>query len=221
VFVKRVPVANGMPNRPGMAVLTKELQHKREGAFVRAQAAIESARFRALILAIAEWIESGDWTRNADDLAAALRERPIAALAAGELRRRGKRILQRGVGLSEMDTQRRHKLRIQAKKLRYASEFFAGAFPGKKAVRRRKAFVAALEGLQDALGDLNDIAVHESLTERIIDEQSAGGKRHRGRAKKVFAAGCISGREEARAAPALRDAEHAYSTFAEATPFWQ
>jgi triphosphatase len=122
-------------------------------AFAHAQAAIESNRFRALVLATAERIESGDWTRNADDLARALRERPIAAAAADELRRRRKTILQRGARLNEIDPQRRHKLRIRAKKLRYASEFFADAFPDKKAVRRRKEFVAALEKLQDALGD--------------------------------------------------------------------
>jgi triphosphatase len=67
VFVKCVvkPVADGKPHGPGMAALTKELRDKREDAFARAQAAIESARFRALVLATAEWIESGDWTRNA------------------------------------------------------------------------------------------------------------------------------------------------------------
>jgi triphosphatase len=214
------PVADGKPSRPGMAVLTKELRDKREHAFARAQAAIESARFRALVLATAEWIESGDWTRNADDLNRAQCETPIAAVAADELRRRRKKILQRGARLSEIDPQRRHKLRIQAKKLRYAAEFFAGAFPAKRAVRRRKHFVAALAKLQDALGDLNDIAVHEALTERIIDEQTAGDKRRRGRAKKAFAAGRLSGREEARVASVLRDAERAYGVFAKVRPFW-
>ena len=223
VFIKRVvkPIADGKPNEPGMAVLTKELRHKREDAFARAQAAIESARFRALVLAIAEWMESGDWTRNADDFARALRERPIAAAAADELRRRRKKILQRGARLNEIDPQRRHKLRIRAKKLRYASEFFADAFPDKKAVRRRKEFVAALEKLQDALGDLTDITVHETLTKRIIDVQDARGKRRRGRAKKAFAAGRLFGREEARTASVLRDAERAYGVFAKAKPFWR
>src|ERR1700730_7271197 len=133
VFIKRVvkPIADGKPNEPGMAVLTKELRHKREDAFAHAQAAIESARFRALVLATAEWIESGDWVRNADDLARALRERPIAAAAADEMRRLRKTILQRGARLNEIDPQRRHKLRIRAKKLRYASKFFADAFPDK------------------------------------------------------------------------------------------
>jgi triphosphatase len=222
VFVQCVvrPVAEGKPRRAGMAVLSKELRKKREGAFARAQAAIQTTRFRALVLAAAEWIESGDWTRNADALACALRERPIAAMAADELRRRRKKIVQTGARLSQIDPQRRHKLRIRAKKLRYASEFFADAFPGKGAARRHKDFVAALAKLQHTLGDLNDIAVHEALTERIIDEEAAGDRRRRGRAKKAFAAGRLSGREEARAASVLREAEHAYGVFAKAKPFW-
>jgi len=41
-------------------------------------------------------------------------------------------------------------LRIQAKKLRYAAEFFGPAFPRKRAIRRRKDFVASLQQLQAA-----------------------------------------------------------------------
>ena len=111
-------------------------------------------------------------------------------------------------------------MRIQAKKLRYASEFFTGAFPGKKAVRRRNGFVAALEKLQDALGDLNDIAVHAGLTERIVDAQDARDKQREGRATKAFAAGRLSGHEEARIASVLKDAERAYRGFSKAKPFW-
>ena len=111
-------------------------------------------------------------------------------------------------------------MRIQAKKLRYAAEFFAGAFPGQKAARRRKGFVAGLESLQGALGDLNDIAVHEELAERIVVAQDASGKQRGGRAEKAFAAGRLSGREEARIASVLKNAERAYRLFTEAKPFW-
>jgi triphosphatase len=140
--------------------------------------------------------------------------------AADELRRRWKKILKAGAQLRELDPERRHKMRLQAKKLRYASEFFAGAFPGKKAARRRNGFVAGLEKLQDALGDLNDIAVHAGLTERIVDAQDARGKQREGRAKKAFAAGRLSGHEEARIASVLKDAERAYRAFTKAKPFW-
>jgi CHAD domain-containing protein len=208
------------PNASGVAVLARDLRKRRKNAFARAQTAIGSARFRDLVLDTAAWIEAGEWTHNDDKLARALRERPIAASAAEELRRYRKKILNGGARLDELEPQRRHKLRIRAKKLRYASEFFAGAFPNKKSSRRREEFVAGLEKLQDALGDLNDIAVHEGLTERIIDAQDANGKRRRGRAKKAFAAGRLSGREEARIEPVLKDAQRAYRVLAKAKPFW-
>jgi triphosphatase len=222
VFIQRVvrPVTDGKPNGPGAAVLAKDLQQRREEAFARATAAIESKRFRDLVLATAAWIEAGDRMRSPDDLPRLLREQPIVGAAPDELRRRWKKILKAGAQLDQLDPQRRHKMRIQAKKLRYASEFFGGAFPGKKAVRRRKGFVAELEKLQDALGDLNDIAVHEGLSERIVDAQDASDKQRGGRAKKAFAAGRLSGREEARVASVLKDAERAYRAFAKAKPFW-
>ncbi len=220
VFIKQVvnPVADSKPNGPGVAVLTRDLQQRREDAVTRATGAIESARFRDLVLDSAAWIETGDWTR--DDLARTLRKHPITVAAAEELRKRRRKILNTGAQLDALDSPRRHKLRIQTKKLRYASEFFASAFCGKKATRRRKGFVAGLEKLQDALGDLNDIAVHEGLTERIVDAQDASGKQREGRAKKAFAAGRLSGREEARIASVLKDAERAYRAFAKAKPFW-
>jgi len=214
------PIARGKPNGPGVAVLARDLQQRREEAFARACAAVESTRFRSLVLDTACWIEAGDWTRNPDDLTRLVREQPIVGAAADELRRRWKKFLKAGAQLRELDPERRHRMRLQAKKLRYASEFFAGAFPGKKAGRRRNRFVAGLEKLQDALGELNDIAVHAGLTERLVDGQDARGKQREGPAKKAFAAGRLSGHEEARIASVLKDAERAYRGFAKAKPFW-
>jgi inorganic triphosphatase YgiF len=220
VFIKQVvkPVADSKPNGAGVAVLTRDLQRRREDAVARAAEAIESAHFRALVLDTAAWIETGDWTRN--DLARTLREQPIPVGAAEQLRKRWRKILKRGARVGALDPQQRHKLRIETKKLRYASEFFAGAFPGKKATRRRRDFVASLEKLQDALGDLNDIAVHEGLSEWIVDVRDDRGRQREGRAEKAFAAGRLSGREEARIASVLKDAERAYRAFTNAKPFW-
>ena len=118
-----------------------------------------------------------------------------------------------------MDPQHRHKLRIQAKKLRYAAEFFAPAFPRKRATRRRKDFVASLQQLQDALGELNDIAVNEKLLEQLGNGEDADTKRHGGRIRKAFVSH-LSGREKVRMAPLLKEAERAYAAFAKAKPFW-
>ena len=79
------------------------------------------------------------------------------------------------------------KLRIQTKKLRYAVEFFASLFASKRAAKRRKQLLPALERLQDGLGELNDIAV---------DEERISGNRHpRGsNPNRAFAAGLLTAR---------------------------
>jgi triphosphatase len=47
---------------------------------------------------------------------------------------------------AQLDARSRHKLRIQAKKLGYAAEFFVSLFAQKRAVKRREQFL-------DAYGD--------------------------------------------------------------------
>lgn len=223
IFLKRAvePAADRERDEPGITLVSRELRQKREDALARARAAVESPRFRDLALDTLAWIETGDWMRNSDDAAGILRERPVAAVAAEQLRRRWKKILKGGKRLYTLDPQRRHRLRIQAKKLRYAAEFFATAFPRKKFIRRRKKFVARLERLQDALGDLNDIAVNEKLSEQLADREDAAAKRRGGGTKKAFAVGRLSAGEKARIAPMLNEAEQAYTAFAKAKPFWE
>ena len=109
---------------------------------------------------------------------------------------------------------RRHKLRIQTKKVRYAAEFFGSLFPGKRASKRRKRFQPALEALQDALGDLNDIAVHEELI------GATGMRRRRVSRKRAFATGVLMGHEDARLDAALAAAIDAYAELAKVKRFW-
>lgn len=223
VFIGRVvkPIADGQQDKTGIASLLTELRQRRAAAYARVHSSINSLRFRQLMLAVAAWIEIGNWTRNSDELVHALRRQMIAKTAASELQRRRKKILKRGRRLRTLSQGRRHKMRIQAKKVRYASEFFANAFPGKKPARLRAAFIAALEKLQDALGELNDIGVHEELSAGLAQETNGDGSPRKVRAKKAFAAGRLSGHEEARLQSALQEAERAYRVFARVKPFWR
>src|SRR5258708_12418550 len=75
-----------------------------------------------------------------------------------------RKLVKGGKNLDALNTRQRHKLRIAAKKLRYASEFFAGVFPGKKAGRRRPRFISGFKELQVCLDDLSDLLV----TQRFI-----------------------------------------------------
>jgi triphosphatase len=219
VFIGRVMrlMTDGHRDRLGLAALLKDLRQRRAQAYARVGSACNSYRFRDLVLNTAAWIEVGDWTRNGDELARALRRRSIVETAADELQRRWKNIHKRGKHLRKLSPRRRHKLRIQTKKVRYAAEFFVEVFPGKRAHKRREAFVTRLEKLQDALGDLNDISVHGGLSAGLAQDGDGTRKMHR---RKAFAAGRLSGFEEARMASVLRDANRACRAFARSKPFW-
>jgi len=221
VLVTRVvaPVKRRHSRLQGISSLSRDLTQQRASALARAQDAVQSERFRALTLEIARWLEAGQWRRPQDDLVRDRGDVAIEISAADQLTRRFKKIRKRGKMLTRLDARRRHKLRIQAKKVRYASEFFAGLFPGKKASKRREKFLSALEDVQDCLGDLNDIAVHEDRITAIADERRS--RRRRGNPKRAFAAGLLTGREDARLDAVLENAIHAHAALAKIKPFWR
>jgi triphosphatase len=56
-------------------------------------------------------------------------DRPIARYARRELRRRDRKLCRRGRRIAALDQEQLHALRIGAKKLRYAAEFFCDLSP--------------------------------------------------------------------------------------------
>jgi len=217
VLVSRVlgPVRRQRRRWRGMPSLSQEIAERRDAALARAQAAVQSARFRSLTLEVVAWLEAGLWTKPQDDLMRERGDLPIEEFAFGQLARRWRQVRKKGRVLAKIDPRSRHKLRIQTKKLRYAAEFFASLFTTRRAVKRRKHFLAALERLQDALGDLNDIAVHE----RRIAEM--GVRHRRSNPSRVFAAGLLAGREDARKDAAMAAATSAYAELARVKRFWR
>src|SRR5580698_3910501 len=122
----------------GLKGLGARLRGARRMAYARAGAAVESERFRRLLVDLLIWIETGPWT--ASEPMAHERERPVARFAARELGKRRAKIARRGKQWRELAPDARHKLRIEAKKLRYAADVFAGLFGH---ARRARAFVEA------------------------------------------------------------------------------
>ena len=216
VLIKRVvaPVQRQRARWDGMPSLSQELAEKRTVALGRAQDAAKSARFRTLTVEIAAWLEAGQWTKPQDELVRDRGNLSVAVSAAEQLTRRWRKVRKKGKALAQLDARSRHKLRIQAKKLRYAAEFFSSLFTSKRAARRRGQFLAALERLQDGLGDLNDIAVHEQRIAAI------GIRPRRSNPKRAFAAGLLTGREDARIDAAMAAATQAYADLAKVKPFW-
>jgi triphosphatase len=163
VLIARVvkPARRRKSGWDGISKLSRQLAGQRVAALARAREAIACERYRLLKIEVAAWLETGAWAALQDDLPRNRGALSIEIFAAGQLSLRRRKIRKRAKSFAELDARRRHKLRIQAKKLRYATDFFGSLFSGKRAEKRRMRFLAALESVQDCLGDLNDIAVHK------------------------------------------------------------
>ncbi|TYL96590.1 CHAD domain-containing protein [Bradyrhizobium rifense] len=198
VFVNETltPYRAKHPDRQEFEILEHDLERTRNAGFATARAAAGSKRFCSALLDCALWLLDGDWRNDTDALTQALRKRPARAFARDELARRIRKIGKRGRKLERLDWRKRHKLRIAVKKVRYGREFFATLrCDGRKAGRKLD---SALKELQNELGILNDMRVH---LERAREFASAGKA-----AKKAFAIGCLTGREESSASDVLTKA---------------
>jgi triphosphatase len=130
----------------------------------------------------------------------------------------GKKIRKKGRNLAKLDPRSRHKLRIQAKKMRYALDFYASIFEG--STRRRETFRSALKDVQDCLGELNDITVHRDLAAGVVG-RSVRRRRNAGDPTRTFAVGLLTGQEYGRLDTVLAAAEEAYAELADCKPFWK
>lgn len=191
--------------------LVDEIGRRRDAAWASALDALRSRRFAALEASVGAWVSAGAWRWRRNGAAYGLRTAPLADALAEALERGRCRVRRKGRGLAKRDDEALHRLRIRAKKLRYAAELFGEAFPGKKAARQRTAFAAAAKRLQDALGELNDIAVDRVLFAEI----AAGGSPALGAATRAFAA-----LEEARVPGCVDAAAAAARAFRKTERFW-
>jgi CHAD domain-containing protein len=162
------------------------------------------------LLHLAEWIEAGAWKRLAGDAPRSLREDPVTQLAGAILDKLHRRLRKRSRKFMHIDAAARHDLRKQAKKLRYAAAFFGAAFPDHP--KRRERFVAALRGLQDGLGELNDMAMARTVAMRAVGQRSG---------EVAFAAGLEVGRLTTDEDEALDAANDAFKAFRKAPRFWE
>jgi triphosphatase len=190
--------------------LQQVLQRRRVEAYQEASEAIQSPRFRTLMLEVAAWIETGDWREADDNKARKLRRQRVRRFAAKELSRGLKRILKTGGGLEELDVGKRHKLRIAGKKLRYAIEFFAELFPARTTRKRAGKLVKILKALQDGLGTLNDFETRKELTRDVS----------RFGLDVAFASGMVRGSEATTTPNLIKSAEAALVRLKNARPFW-
>ena len=154
VFVaeKLPPVLTHYANHAGLTAMTDVAAQLRRAANRRAQRAIVSTQGQGLLLALGAWISAQTWLEALDDPQRAALERPAIDYARSTLDGALTRVRKRGRDFAALSPAHLHRLRIAAKRLRYATDFFAPLFDHKEARKYR----AVLARLQDALGSYND-----------------------------------------------------------------
>lgn len=187
-----------------LAPLEEHARGQRVAARRDARAAVASKRFARLLLAGAALAATPRFGAPDGSAEAAALAAPAKAFAADVLGRRHRKFARGVERLHRMSPAERHRLRILAKRLRYATEFFASLFPG----RRTRAYRRSLAGLQAELGRLNDATVAAALAAELGGAASPGA---------AMFVGWAAAQDE-RAAKAL---DRARRTFARAAPFWK
>ncbi|MCA3189082.1 CYTH and CHAD domain-containing protein [Cupriavidus sp.] len=125
--------------------------------------AVKSPRYAHMMLALEQWLWSAPWGDTDDPARRKLLDAPAVDHAGRVLAKRHRKLVRRANGLHKLDAPHRHRARIAAKKLRYATEFFADLFrPATLKPYRR-----VLAKLQDDLGWGNDMAVADGLLNHL------------------------------------------------------
>ncbi len=151
-----------------IAALKSVAQEQAREKHATASKAVKSPRYARLMLGLAARAHGVGWGGFGVEADRPALEMPVREFADGiagqlqnKLHKRGKR-LRHADSITEVPA--RHRLRIAAKKMRYAVEFFQSLYPS----RRVQPYVKMLTRLQDEFGQLNDATIATGLLRELL-----------------------------------------------------
>jgi len=207
------PAAGALGDEGRMVQLGAAVRARRRAAWSQALEALESERFRKLMLDLGAatllqpWATKGNGAEAGHGLARDFADEHIA--------NRHAKVLKRGRKLAELEPEERHKLRVRLKKLRYALDFFACFYKGKDL----KAHQKGLSELQDLLGHLNDANVARTLIEDVLANE--GGHNPAPSAGLAYAGGAVVGWHAEHGAATVKRLAKRWKKFSRLEPFWK
>jgi triphosphatase len=208
------PLCRLRADDPHLKELETRVAALRADAQRRVRDAVDSLRYAELMLRLDRFVHTRAWREQALSPESARLFQPAAEPARALLERRRRKLRRLARGLDRAGDAERHALRIQTKKLRYASEFLRSLFPGRGARR----FLARTRTLQDHLGHLNDAATTRTLLAQSL--VAGGGPADTIDADLLRAASFVEGWSARGAAQALEGLEEAVSRLLRGRPFW-
>ncbi len=187
----------------GLKRLRSRVATRRRASIGTVRESLRSTRFQRLLLKTGALVAAQRFGAP-EGITADAPTATAKSFAAELLARRHRKLAGLMQVLADGTAEERHAVRIAAKKLRYAAEFFAPLFPGK----RTRTYLKALSALQDALGQLNDAATAARLATAL-----AGDGDH-------ATEGTVRGWVAAQTTPLLSKLDHARLRLVGAKRFW-
>ncbi|MEQ1600777.1 MAG: CHAD domain-containing protein [Methylophilaceae bacterium] len=125
--------------------------------------ALTSQRYQRLLLSLGAWLETESAIESNSNSV-----KKIGKFAKNNLNKSYEKLQASGKTLHDLNKRQLHKVRIKAKNLRYALEFFVQALESKESGDHLPAFIAKLALVQKSLGLRNDIAITEQLMAQLM-----------------------------------------------------
>jgi inorganic triphosphatase YgiF len=161
-------------HKPAMARVEAAAREEAERHRARVRSAVGGPRYTALMLGLGAWIACQGWKQSGQQSGgqqggkqgsqpADALEQKVGKAAPRLVQHAAARVRKRARQLDLQAPEDLHKVRIAAKKERYAREFFEALSHGKKEARRHD----LLTGMQDELGLLNDSVVARALVAQL------------------------------------------------------
>jgi inorganic triphosphatase YgiF len=205
------PIHNRLRGQAAFDQLIGTAEAARTEARRAAHLAIENPRYISMLIQFYRHLHSGDWRRASGR---ARLGAPAGDFARPLLQSRHKRLMRLGARHRALPEPELHRLRILAKKMRYAAEAFHSLYKPKPT----RKYIASLTAIQDNLGSLNDAFVSRhllsGLAQRLMIEHGMAA------ADANLLQGLVLGWQAARIDRDLGDFADVWRNFAGEKRFW-
>ena len=200
----------------GLEQLAERAEAARRSAWAEARDKIGGPEFVRFALNLSRIIDERAWRSGDKDRRKRL-SGSARAFAADALDRRWKKARRLGADLGALKPLQRHALRIELKKLRYASDFFGSLFPPEdtRLFRRR------LSALQDDFGILNDAHTAAALAADLAASPGDHADPSQNTPDLSVAAGYVAGWRGRAAQAVWTDAQARWAKLVDTKPFWR
>jgi inorganic triphosphatase YgiF len=205
------PIQNRVRGQSAFDFLIETAKVARAEARRAAHLAIENPRYVVMLIQLYRHLHTGDWRRAS---ARARLGAPARDFATPLLQSRHKRLVKLGARYRSLPEPELHRVRILAKKMRYAAEAFRSLYRDKPV----KKYTAALTDIQDRLGSLNDAFVSRqvlsTLAQRLVNDHDIAA------ADAMLVQGLVLGWQTARIDRDLEGFQDIWRDFAAQKRFW-